>query len=462
MSGVKLERSLAVRLSQMARNPTLVGARGIRTTPRRSVDVAAPGVRWFKVVGSTLIGDNRWSYSLQDIDDSDVIVSALNKMEDANTADEAGPSYDIAGLPTGLVLLPIGKDRNGIDIECVVDAWLGDDDDGNEVWWFSKTNVVDGECATGSGGGDALVADGLDQFAPTTSAELASIISDPTGTGELVFASSPTLVTPTLGVAAATSLNKVAVTAPATGATLTIADGKTLTASDNATVSGTNTGDQVVTGRLLGIYVHTSGTTHTTAAGCNTIRVRMVGGGGGSGGMANTASRSGASGGGGAGGYAEKVFAVTPSTGYTYAVGGAGSAGTSGANNGGDGGDSTFTVGGTTVTAKGGLGGKGGTAASGVLCPGGGPSPISTNGDINGAGAPGGMGVNGGSTTYAIGGHGGSGPFGGGGLGASAQGAGAVGVGYGVGGGGSSSINGGGSVAGALGLAGVVIVEEYS
>lgn len=265
MSGVKLERSLAVRLSQMARNPTLVGARGIRTTPRRSVDVAAPGVRWFKVVGSTLIGDNRWSYSLQDIDDSDVIVSALNKMEDANTADEAGPSYDIAGLPTGLVLLPIGKDRNGIDIECVVDAWLGDDDDGNEVWWFSKTNVVDGECSTGSGGGDALVSDGLDQFAPTTSAELASIISDPTGTGELVFASSPTLVTPTLGVAAATSLNKVAVTAPATGATLTIADGKTLTASDNATVSGTNTGDQTsVTGNAGTVTVADAGGDATT------------------------------------------------------------------------------------------------------------------------------------------------------------------------------------------------------
>lgn len=51
---------------------------------------------------------------------------------------------------------------------------------------------------------------------------------------------SPTLVTPTLGVATATSINKVALTAPATGSTLTIADGKTLTASNSLTLTGTD------------------------------------------------------------------------------------------------------------------------------------------------------------------------------------------------------------------------------
>jgi len=61
-----------------------------------------------------------------------------------------------------------------------------------------------------------------------------------TGTGSVVFASSPTLVTPTLGVASATSINKVAFTTPATGSTLTIADGKTLTASNTLTFTGTD------------------------------------------------------------------------------------------------------------------------------------------------------------------------------------------------------------------------------
>lgn len=45
----------------------------------------------------------------------------------------------------------------------------------------------------------------------------------------LVFSTSPTLVTPALGVASATSVNKVAITAPATSATLTLIDGTTLT-----------------------------------------------------------------------------------------------------------------------------------------------------------------------------------------------------------------------------------------
>lgn len=51
---------------------------------------------------------------------------------------------------------------------------------------------------------------------------------------------SPSFTTPSLGVATATSINKITITTPATGATLTIPDGTT------ATVSGTNTGDQLV------------------------------------------------------------------------------------------------------------------------------------------------------------------------------------------------------------------------
>ena len=61
-----------------------------------------------------------------------------------------------------------------------------------------------------------------------------------TGTGVVVLATSPTLVTPTLGAASATSINKVAITAPATSATLTIANGKTLTANNSLTFAGTD------------------------------------------------------------------------------------------------------------------------------------------------------------------------------------------------------------------------------
>src|SRR3990167_4461409 len=52
-----------------------------------------------------------------------------------------------------------------------------------------------------------LEANPLSQFASTTSAQLAGVISDETGSGSLVFANTPTLVTPVLGAATATSLD---------------------------------------------------------------------------------------------------------------------------------------------------------------------------------------------------------------------------------------------------------------
>jgi hypothetical protein len=61
-----------------------------------------------------------------------------------------------------------------------------------------------------------------------------------TGTGDVVRATSPTLVTPTLGAATATTINKVTITQPTTSATLTIADGKTLTANNSIVVAGTD------------------------------------------------------------------------------------------------------------------------------------------------------------------------------------------------------------------------------
>jgi hypothetical protein len=104
----------------------------------------------------------------------------------------------------------------------------------------------------------ALTANKLSVFASTTSSELAGVISDETGTGALVFANTPTLVTPVLGVATATSINKLAITAPASAATLTIADGKTLTASNTLTFTGTD-GSSVAFG-TGGTVAYTGGT----------------------------------------------------------------------------------------------------------------------------------------------------------------------------------------------------------
>ena len=52
----------------------------------------------------------------------------------------------------------------------------------------------------------ALTNNKLSDFAATSSSELAGVISDETGTGALVFANTPTLVTPNIGAATGTSL----------------------------------------------------------------------------------------------------------------------------------------------------------------------------------------------------------------------------------------------------------------
>lgn len=77
----------------------------------------------------------------------------------------------------------------------------------------------------------------------STGAVTLSLPSALTFTGKTVtngtFAN-PILTTPTLGVATATTINKVTITAPASGSTLTIANGKTLTASNTLTLAGTD------------------------------------------------------------------------------------------------------------------------------------------------------------------------------------------------------------------------------
>ena len=70
---------------------------------------------------------------------------------------------------------------------------------------------------------------------------------------------SPSMTTPSLGVASATSINKVAITAPATGSTLTIADGKTFTASNTLTLAGTDGSTlSIGAGGTLGSNAYTS------------------------------------------------------------------------------------------------------------------------------------------------------------------------------------------------------------
>lgn len=88
---------------------------------------------------------------------------------------------------------------------------------------------------------------------------------------QLFAVPSQTLVTPILGVAAATSVNKVTITAPATSAVLTIADGKTFTNSNTLTLTATDGSTLAIgTGGTLGTAAYTAATAYATL-GANTF-----------------------------------------------------------------------------------------------------------------------------------------------------------------------------------------------
>ena len=107
----------------------------------------------------------------------------------------------------------------------------------------TSTSVVSiGSPVTGGTSGDFLYVSG---------GNLAQVGT--TGTGNVVLASSPVLVTPTLGAATATTVNNVTITNPGTSAVLTIANAKTLSASNSLTFAGTDGSTlNVGTGGTLG------------------------------------------------------------------------------------------------------------------------------------------------------------------------------------------------------------------
>ncbi len=88
----------------------------------------------------------------------------------------------------------------------------------------------------------------------------ADLSNGSTGSGAVVLANTPTLITPVLGVATATTINKVDLTAPATGATLTLADNSTLATVGAFAATLTFTAPTNVTFPTSGTLSTTTGT----------------------------------------------------------------------------------------------------------------------------------------------------------------------------------------------------------
>jgi hypothetical protein len=150
---------------------------------------------------------------------------------------------------TGSSLTSVGTIGTGVWQGTLVAGQYG----GTGVNNSGKTITLGGNLTTSGAFATTFTTTSTTSVTLPTSGTLATLAGTETFTNKTL--TNPTLTTPTLGVASATSINKVAITAPVTGSTLTIADGKTLTASNTLTFTGTDstsfafpgTSDTVVT-----------------------------------------------------------------------------------------------------------------------------------------------------------------------------------------------------------------------
>ena len=124
-----------------------------------------------------------------------------------------------------------------------------------------------------AGGGDALTTDPLSQFAATTSAQLAGVVSDETGTGALVFAGSPTFTGTVLCNNITTSGLATLLAATVQGGAFVVQAGLAADFQRDLSV----TGDITVTGTVDGIDIATDVAANTLKVSCTTANVTTAG-----------------------------------------------------------------------------------------------------------------------------------------------------------------------------------------
>jgi len=133
----------------------------------------------------------------------DMVLANIQTVTGAKTFNSGTLIY--AGVTSGTIIVNATAiaGTNTLTLPAATDTLVGKattdtftNKSGNISQWTNDTGYT-------TNVGDALVANPLSQFATTTSAQLAGVISDETGSGLLVFGTSPTLVTPALGTPSA-------------------------------------------------------------------------------------------------------------------------------------------------------------------------------------------------------------------------------------------------------------------
>ncbi len=98
---------------------------------------------------------------------------------------------------TGASIVEIDYQKKDADLTAI--AALSTDSFGRDLLTKTSASNVRSYIGAGTGNGDALVSNPLSQFSSTTSAQLAGVINDETGSGALVFGTAPTLSNPVVG-----------------------------------------------------------------------------------------------------------------------------------------------------------------------------------------------------------------------------------------------------------------------
>jgi hypothetical protein len=147
------------------------------------------------------------------------------------------------------------KDTDEFTTSAVNIIFEGATDNGFETTLTVADPTADRTITLPNATGTVALTTDLSQFAATTSAQLATLISDETGSGALVFANSPTLVTPALGTPSAligTNITGTASGLTAGAVTNAGLTGEVTTSGLTATLTNSAVIGQVLTGYTSG------------------------------------------------------------------------------------------------------------------------------------------------------------------------------------------------------------------
>jgi hypothetical protein len=234
---------------------TLTNGNGVSGNPTISIPTAVT------FTGKTITGGTYatpiLSGGLNDTNGNELLTvtataSAVNYLNLANSATGSTVKLTADGSDTNVTLALKGKGTGMVRLVASSSEAIGLSNNAQSLTGtLSLSSLTTSRTFTlpDTTGTFALTANKLSAFAATTSAELAGVISDETGSGALVFANTPTLVTPALGAA--------------TGTSLALSGGQ-LRAAKGADIASAATTDLST---ATGNYVHITGTTGITAFG---------------------------------------------------------------------------------------------------------------------------------------------------------------------------------------------------